>query len=161
MFTEALVQGLPVMEYSQNRVAYEIQILDAGELKEDAMQDLIKEFIAQKRFAIVGATDDTTKYGNRIFKNLKSRGYEVYPVNLRLKELEGTKCYPSLADIPVKVDVVDFVVPPQVTEAILKECKELGLDRMWLQSGSESEAAIAFCHENNLKVVHDVCVMMN
>ena len=125
------------------------------------MQDLIKEFMAQKRFAIVGATDDIKKYGYEIFRNLKNRGYEVYPVNLRLKELEGTRCYPGLTDIPVKVDVVDFVVPPKVTEEILKECKRLGLDRMWLQPSSESETAIAFCHKNNLKVVYGVCVMLS
>jgi len=125
------------------------------------MQDLIGEFMAQKTFAVVGATDNPEKYGNQIFKNLKSRGYEVYPVNPKLKELDGVKCYPSLADIPVKVDVVDFVVPPEVTEAIIKECKRLGLDRIWLQPGSESEAAIAYCHENKLKVVHDVCVMLS
>lgn len=125
------------------------------------MQDLIEEFMAQKRFAIVGATADTKKYGNEIFRNLISRGYEVYPVNPRLEELEGTKCYPTLSDIPVKVDVVDFVVPPPVTEQILKECKELGLERIWLQPGSESEAALTFCNVNNLKVVHSVCVMMN
>ena len=124
------------------------------------MQDLIKEFIAQKRFAIIGATDDTKKYGNEIFKSLKNRGYEVYPVNPRLKELEGTRCYPSLADIPVKVDVVDFVVPPPVTERILKKCKKLNLKRIWLQPGAESEAAIAFCRENGLKVVYGVCVML-
>jgi predicted CoA-binding protein len=125
------------------------------------MQGLIKEFMAQKRFAVVGATDNPQKYGNQIVKNLKSRGYEVYPVNPKLKELEGLTCYSSLADIPVKVDIVDFVVPPAVTEEILKECKELGLSRIWLQPGSESERVIAFCHENNLKVVHGVCVMMN
>jgi predicted CoA-binding protein len=125
------------------------------------MQDLIKEFMAQKRFAIVGATDNTKKYGYEIFKNLRSRGYEVYPVNPKLKELERVKCYPSLTDIPLKVDVVDFVVPPEVTEATLKECKKLGLDRIWLQPGSESEAALAFCHENKLKVVHDVCVTLS
>jgi len=125
------------------------------------MQDLIKEFIAQKRFAVVGATTNTKKYGNEIFRNLISRGYEVYPVNPRLKEIEGTKCYPSLSNLPVKVDVVDFVVPPPVTEEILKECKELELDRIWLQPGSESEAAVAFCDENNLKVVHGVCVTLN
>ena len=125
------------------------------------MQDLIKEFMAQKRFAIVGATNNTKKYGYEIFKNLTKRGYEVYPVNPKLKELEGVRCYPSLTDIPVRVDVVDFVVPPPVTEATLKECKRLGLDRIWLQPGSESEAAIAFCHENKLRVVHDICVMQN
>jgi len=125
------------------------------------MQELVKEFMAQKRFALVGATSNTSKNGYRIFKNLSRRGYEVYPVNPGLEELEGVKCYHSLADIPVRVDVVDFVVPPQVTEATLKECKRLGLDRIWLQPGSESEAAIAFCRENKLKVVHDICVMQN
>jgi predicted CoA-binding protein len=125
------------------------------------MQDLIKEFMGQKKFAVVGATDNPQKYGNQIVKNLKSRGYHVYPVNPKLKELEGLSCYPSLADIPVRVDVVDFVVPPAVTENILKQCKELGLDRIWLQPGSESEKAITFCRENNLKCVHSVCVMMN
>jgi hypothetical protein len=125
------------------------------------MQDLIKEFMAKKKFAVVGATDNPQKYGNQIVKNLKHRGYEVYPVNPKLRELEGLTCYSSLADIPVKVDVVDFVVPPGVTEVILKECKELGLSRIWLQPGSENEAAIAFCHKYSLKVVHDVCVMLN
>ncbi|MFC1914229.1 CoA-binding protein [Chloroflexota bacterium] len=125
------------------------------------MQELIQEFMKQKRFAVVGATDNPQKYGNQIVKNLKSRGYEVYPVNPRLKELEGFRCYSTLADVPVKVDVVDFVVPPEATEEILRQCKKLKLNRIWLQPGSESETAIAFCHENNLKVVHSVCVMMS
>jgi uncharacterized protein len=59
------------------------------------MQDLIKEFMAQKKFAVVGATDNPEKYGNQIVKNLIKRGYEVYPVNPKLKELEGLPCYPS------------------------------------------------------------------
>ena len=125
------------------------------------MQELINEFMAQKRFAVIGATDNPQKYGNQIVKNLKNRGYEVYPVNPKIKEVEGIKCYSSLAEIPVKVDVADFVVPPVVTEEILKQCQELELNRIWLQPGSESEKAIAFCRENNLRVVHSVCVMMN
>lgn len=125
------------------------------------MQELIKEFMSQKTFAVVGASDNPEKYGNRIVKNLKNRGYEVYPVNPGLKELEGLRCYPSLKDIPVKVDVVDFVVPPKVTEEIIKQCKTLGMDRIWLQPGSESEAAISYCHDNNMKVVYGACVMMN
>jgi predicted CoA-binding protein len=125
------------------------------------MQELIKEFMSQKKFAVVGATDNPQKYGNQIVKNLKNRGYEVYPVDPRLKELEGLSCYSGLTDIPIKVDVVDFVVPPKATEEILKQCKELGLSRIWLQPGSESETAITYCHENNLKVVHSVCVMLS
>lgn len=120
------------------------------------MQDLIKEFMSQKRFALIGATDNPDKYGYQIFKNLKNRGYEVYPVSTRLRNLEGIKCYANLTSIPVKVDVVDFVVPPIVTEQILRECKKLGLDRIWLQPGSESENAINFCNENNMKVAYGV-----
>ena len=125
------------------------------------MQDLIKEFMSRKKFAVVGATDNPQKYGNQIVKNLKNRGYEVYPVNSKLKEIEGLTCYPDLAALPVKVEVVDFVVPPAATENILKQCKELGLKNIWLQPGSESEKAIDYCRKNNLNVVHDVCVMMN
>jgi predicted CoA-binding protein len=125
------------------------------------VQELIKEFLAQKSFAVVGATDNPQKYGNQIVKNLKNRGYQVYPVNPRLTEVAGYSCYTSLADIPVKVDVVDLVVPPKATEEILKQCKELGLNRIWLQPGSESETAIAFCYKNNFKVVYGVCVMLN
>ena len=117
--------------------------------------------MSQRKFAIVGATSDTNKFGYKIFRNLKGRGYEVYPVNPKLDELEGTKCYHKLVDIPLKVDVVDFVVPPPVTEKSLAECKQLGLQRIWLQPGSESESAIAYCNENDMEVVHGVCVMMN
>ncbi len=125
------------------------------------MQDLVSEFMGQKSFAVIGATDNPKKYGNKIVKNLIERGYEVYPVNPRLDEIEGLKSYARLSDIPVKVDVVDFVVPPPVTEKILEECKALGLNRIWLQPGSESKKAIEYCHANNMQVVHDVCVMMN
>ena len=125
------------------------------------MQELIKEFMSKNKFAVIGATGDKNKNGYRIFMNLKNRGYEVFPVNPKLKELEGVTCYGKVSDIPEKVDVVDFVVPPPVTENILKECKELGLNRIWLQPGSESQAAIKYCNENNMKVVHDLCVMMN
>ena len=120
------------------------------------MQDTIKEFMDQKKFAVVGATDNPEKYGNTIFKNLKDRGYEVYPVNPKLEEIEGIPVYHSLSEIPVAVDVVDFVVPPPVTEEILKECNKLGLKRIWLQPGSESAEAIKYCQDNNMTVLHDV-----
>ena len=120
------------------------------------MQNNIYEFMKQRKFAVVGATDNTEKFGYKIFKNLKDRGFEVYPVNPKLKELDGTPVYPTLSDIPMKVDVVDFVVPPAVTEEILKECNKLGLKRIWLQPGSESQDAIQYCTDNGMTVLYDV-----
>jgi predicted CoA-binding protein len=56
--------------------------------------------------------------------------------------------------------VVDIVVPPKITESIVKECKNLGVDKVWMQPGSESEFAISFCRENSIKVLYGVCVML-
>ena len=65
-----------------------------------------------------------------------------------------------MADLPEKPAVVDIVVPPKVTEEIVRQCAELGLGRVWMQPGSESEEATRFCHEKGIKVVHGVCAMM-
>lgn len=123
--------------------------------------ELIEEFMAQKTFAVVGASSNPEKYGYTITKNLIDRGYTVYPVNPRLEELHGVKCYKTLADIPIKVDVVDMVVPPKITEEVVKECLKLKLMRVWMQPGSESDAAVEFCKKNGIKVIYGACVMMH
>ena len=125
------------------------------------MEKLIKDFLAQKIFAVVGASSNEQKYGNIIFKNLVSRGYKVYPVNPRLDMLDGVKAYPSVSAIPEKVDVVDVVVPPKMTEELVKECKKLGITRVWIQPGAESDAAVKYCKENGIGVIYGACVMMN
>jgi len=85
----------------------------------------------------------------------------VYPVNPRGGEVEGVPVYPSLADLPERPEVVDMVVPPAVTEQVVKEAHRLGLTRIWMQPGSESEAAIAYCWEHGLEVVYDTCAMVH
>jgi hypothetical protein len=123
--------------------------------------NLITDFLRKKNvFAVVGVSQNPEKYGHHVYKDLKEAGYVVYPVNPNLDEVLGDRCYHSLSELPERPDVVDTVVPPEVTEKIVAECKELGLERVWMQPGSESEKAIDFCSRNNIKVVHDVCVMV-
>jgi len=124
------------------------------------MGDLVREFIDQRIWAVVGASNDPEKYGNRIFHNLLDAGYSVYPVNPNAKMIDGHKAYPTLGDLPESPQVVDIVVPPKITEQIIKECAELGLDRVWLQPGAESERAIQLCKENHIKVVYGLCAMV-
>jgi predicted CoA-binding protein len=125
------------------------------------MQDLITEFMSKKNFAVVGATDNPEKYGNRIVKNLAKRGYRVFPVNPKLDTLEGLTCYHNLAEIPEKVEVVDFVVPPAVTLATLKQCRELGLTSIWLQRVRRMSRPGFSAGIHGMQVVHGVCVMLN
>jgi len=125
------------------------------------VQDLVKDFLKQKRFAVVGSFRNESKYAYRILKTLKEKGYEVYPVNPSLREVDGLTCYPSVKDIPDSVDVVDIVTPPQVTEKIVRECKEKGISKVWIQPGAESKTVIEFCKDNNIEVIYNLCIMMN
>ncbi len=123
-------------------------------------EELIKEFLNRRNiFAVVGVSKNPEKYGHQVYKDLRDAGYEVYPVNPNAEEILGDKCYPDLKTLPRKPDVVDVVVPPKITEEIVRMCKELGIIRVWMQPGSESEAAIRFCDANGIHVVHGVCVM--
>jgi len=124
------------------------------------MQNLVKDFLKQKHFAVVGSFRHEQKYAYQILKSLKDGGYEVYPVNSRFKEIEGLTCYPSVKDIPVVCDVANIVTPPVVTIKIVKECKEKGINRIWLQPGAQNQSVIEFCKQNNLEVVYNLCVML-
>ena len=125
------------------------------------MEELIREFVNQRVWALVGASSDRSKYGNQILRDLHQAGYILYPVNPKGGEIEGLRAYPTLADLPERPQVVDIVVPPKVTEEIVRQCAELGLDRVWMQPGAESEEAIAFCHRHDIKVVHHTCAMVH
>jgi len=125
------------------------------------LESLIQKFLDKRNvFAVVGASRNPEKYGHKVFRDLRDAGYKVYPVNPNAEEILGVKCYPSLKDLPETPDVVDLVVPPRVTEKVVRECKELGVRMVWMQPGSESEDAIKFCVENGMEVVHGVCVMV-
>jgi len=124
------------------------------------MNDLVIDFLRQKRFAVIGSFRNREKFAYRILIDLTKKGYEVFPVNPRLGEVEGRVCYKTISDIPHSVDVANIVTPPLVTESILKECLQKGIKRAWLQPGAESQDAIKFCHDNDIKVIHSMCVML-
>jgi len=126
-----------------------------------SLEEKIKRFLDKKNvFAVVGASRNPKKYGHQVYKDLKEAGYEVYPVNPNANEILGDKCYPDLKSLPKKPDVVDLVVPPEVTKKIVRECKELNIKRVWMQPGAESEEAIEFCEENGIEVIHGMCIMV-
>jgi predicted CoA-binding protein len=124
-------------------------------------EGIIREFLDKKNiYAVVGASKNPEKYGHQVYRDLRSAGYEVYPINPNAEQVLGDRCYPNLKELPRTPQVVDIVVPPQVTEEIVEICKELGITKVWMQPGSESDTAIKFCEDNGIEVVHGVCVMI-
>ncbi len=100
--------------------------------------DLAKkvDMLNLKKWAVVGANDDPQKFGNKIYKKLKEKGYSVYPVNPNYEFIEGDKCYPDLSSLPEKPEVVEMVVSPKFGKNVLKEAAELGIENVWLQPGT-------------------------
>lgn len=120
----------------------------------------VEKFVAQPKLAIVGVSRGGIKFGNMAFKALKEKGYRVFPVNPNAQEIGGERCYPSLRALPETVGGVLVVVPPKETEQVVRDAASAGISRVWLQQGAESKAAIRFCEENGIEVVHGECILM-
>ena len=111
--------------------------------------------------AVIGVSLNAKKWGSKIYKTLKSVGFNVYPINPKYKKINNDVCYANLNSLPKKPDVVITVVPPKATEQIVKECKNLKIDKIWMQPGSESEKSISFCKNNHIKAVHNICFVVD
>jgi hypothetical protein len=123
-------------------------------------QNSINEFLAQKKLALIGISRSGKKFGNMIFKELKSKGYHVFPINPNVESIQNERCYPSLKALPEQVGGVIVVVPPVQTEKIVQDLASAEIKHIWMQQGSESKSAIQFCKENGISVVEGECILM-
>jgi predicted CoA-binding protein len=104
--------------------------------------DPIESFLAGKRFAVVGASANREKYGNKVLRVYQQNKRDVVPVNPAGGEIEGLESYPDLAAVPGTIDGVSIITPPAVTEKVVDQALELGIRHIWMQPGAESAAAI-------------------
>ena len=113
----------------------------------------IQAFLAADSFAVVGASTDRSKYGNKVLRCYQQHGREVYPINARVAEVEGLKAYASLADLPVPVQAISVITPPVVTEQVVREAAAAGVTQVWMQPGAESSEAIRIAGALGLTVI--------
>lgn len=113
------------------------------------------------RIAIVGATNDKTKYGNIIYRDLKSKNISVYGINPKASTIEGDPAYKSLKELGFRPDILNFVLNPKLAFPIVKEAVEkLGLDNFWFQPGAESEEILDYLEKNGKNYLAHSCVMV-
>ncbi len=118
----------------------------------------IENILDYKTIAVVGISEDPTRPSHFVASFLESYGYKIIPVNPKLTQWEGKKCYPDLLSIPVPVDIVDIfrrseAVPPVVDEAIAIKAKAV-----WMQEGIINEDAASKARKAGIEVVMDKCM---
>ena len=120
----------------------------------------VENFFAQETFALVGVSRNERKFGSAIFKELTKKGYKIFPINSKMTEINGEKCYSSIKDLPEKPGGVIVCVKKDESAKVVKEAVQLGIKNIWMQQGSQTDEAINYCKENNVNVVYKECVMM-
>ncbi len=120
----------------------------------------IEEFLAQKSVAVIGVSTTGTKYSNRGYNKLKSRGYRTYPVNRTAEFIGEDRCYPNLAALPESVDAILLFIPPAETEKVVREALSMGIRHIWMQPGAESEVAIRLCEEQGIEAIYNQCILL-
>jgi predicted CoA-binding protein len=133
------------------------------------IDNLVQGFLAQKKIAVVGVSDNRETGCNLAYRRFKETGFTVWPINPRLTTFEGVQCYPSLKSIPEKPDAVFILANPKVTEKIVQECVELGIKYVWMHCmmgtkpglaggmTSVSQDAVQLCHEHGINVIPGSC----
>ena len=130
---------------------------------------LVKDFLAQKKIALVGVSDKRETGCNQAYRKFKGAGYAVSAVNPRIPTFEGDPCYPDLKSIPEKPDAVFILTNPKITEQIVQQCVDLGVQRVWMHClmgtkpglaanmTSVSPEAVRMCRENGITVIPGAC----
>jgi len=118
------------------------------------LKERMQQFLAEGPWAVVGASNDRTKYGNKVLRCYLQREMSpVYPVNPRAASVEGLDAYPSLTALPERARAVSIITPPPVTEAVVEEAAQLGIRYLWMQPGAESPLALERAQAHGLEVI--------
>lgn len=120
----------------------------------------VTNFLAQKKLAIVGVSRSHEKFSNAVYRELKAKGYQLFPVNPNAETVEGDRCFPDLVALPEKVDGALIIVPSSEVDSVVKDAVKAEIKNVWIQQQSETKSAIDYLKENGVNVVHNECVMM-
>jgi predicted CoA-binding protein len=115
--------------------------------------ELMREFLAQRRLAVVGASNDRSKFGHKVLAACLRHGRDAVPVNPRERAVLGVPCVASLRDLAAPVAAASIVTPPEATERVVEDAAAAKLALLWMQPGAESERAVARARELGLEVI--------
>ena len=121
----------------------------------------IEEFLNAKTFAVAGASQDRSKYGNKVYRAIIASGRTAYPLNPAAPEVEGNPAFATIAGLPVVPESLSSVTPPQVTRQVIQQAIAAGIKNVWMQPGAEDDEASQAAREAGLNVIDDgSCILV-
>ena len=124
----------------------------------------VAEFLAGKRFAVVGVSRQPQQAANFILRKLRASGFEVFPVNPNAPEVEGVHCYPDLGSVPGSLDGIIVATHPRNSLDIVRQCGERAVHRIWFHrsfgEGSVSREAVRECGARGIQCIVGGCPLM-
>ena len=106
-----------------------------------------------KTVAIIGASNDRRKFGNKAVRAFLNQGYTVYPVNLKEAEIEGLQAFANIRQVPVRPHMISVYLPPEALLDVLPDIAAKGCDELWLNPGTESDEVLAEAERLGLNVI--------
>jgi predicted CoA-binding protein len=103
--------------------------------------------------AVIGASNNRSKYGNKAMRAYQQRGFTVYPVNPSESKVEGITAYASIGDVPERPNLISVYVRPQILLKLLPAIAAKGCDELWLNPGTESDEVLAEAERLKLNVI--------
>lgn len=123
----------------------------------DQLCAMLKEV---RTIAVIGLSPRPERPSYYVAQALQRFGFRIIPVRPAISEVLGEKAYPTLADVPEKIDLVNVFRTQEYIDAIVDDCLKLGIKRLWIQQGIINEAAALRARENGMTVVMDRCIMV-
>ncbi len=125
------------------------------------LEDKISAFLDGKPHAVVGASTNREKYGNKILRVYQQNNRPVHPVNPRASEIGGLPAYPDLGSLPETPHGISVITPPKITRSIVEEAAGLGIKHIWMQPGAEFPEAEARGDELGINIIAgDACLLV-
>jgi len=121
----------------------------------------MREYLSPRAMAVVGASNARSKFGNLVCRELKARGFRVYPVNPHEKEICSERCHRTINELGDRIDRILIVLPPILTEQIIMELNPAIISYVWMQNGAESPEALRICHAKGIRTIYGQCILMH
>lgn len=119
------------------------------------------DFLADKKLGFAGYSFTDKKFGNTVYNELKTKGFELYPINPKGGQTrDGQKVYSEVSELPADVKKLYIITPKTQTAAVVEAAAQQGIEGVWIQQSADTPEALEIARKHNMLAIYGRCIMM-